>query len=171
MFSITVFAETRETSVSYTHLPFRKDKASTAARDTVHTYHESGHDDCHCSEEFISWNFILPWHIPFPRKLLVTLMSRLAVSSESKRIPTFSLFSYFLQGRCQLSWFPARRNQLRLRCPYQWMGRSEEHTSELQSRIRISYAVFCLKKSVQTSRLAGFCALRSQIMYSMLSPV
>ena len=24
-------------------------------------------------------------------------------------------------------------------------GRSEEHTSELQSRIRISYAVFCLK--------------------------
>ena len=24
--------------------------------------------------------------------------------------------------------------------------RSEEHTSELQSRIRISYAVFCLKK-------------------------
>ena len=25
-------------------------------------------------------------------------------------------------------------------------GRSEEHTSELQSRIRMSYAVFCLKK-------------------------
>ena len=25
-------------------------------------------------------------------------------------------------------------------------ARSEEHTSELQSRIRISYAVFCLKK-------------------------
>src|SRR3546814_4773909 len=29
----------------------------------------------------------------------------------------------------------------RLRC-----GRSEEHTSELQSLMRISYAVFCLKK-------------------------
>src|SRR3546814_5902294 len=26
-----------------------------------------------------------------------------------------------------------------------WMGRSEEHTSELQSLMRISYAVFCLK--------------------------
>src|SRR3546814_7012711 len=26
------------------------------------------------------------------------------------------------------------------------MGRSEEHTSELQSLMRISYAVFCLKK-------------------------
>src|SRR3546814_4234767 len=33
---------------------------------------------------------------------------------------------------------PLRREQLRLR--------SEEHTSELQSLMRISYAVFCLKK-------------------------
>src|SRR3546814_7922117 len=29
---------------------------------------------------------------------------------------------------------------------YPGMGRSEEHTSELQSLMRISYAVFCLKK-------------------------
>src|SRR3546814_1676641 len=29
-------------------------------------------------------------------------------------------------------------------------GRSEEHTSELQSLIRISYAVFCLKKKKNT---------------------
>src|SRR3546814_5838725 len=28
----------------------------------------------------------------------------------------------------------------------QWIERSEEHTSELQSLMRISYAVFCLKK-------------------------
>src|SRR3546814_16921359 len=27
-----------------------------------------------------------------------------------------------------------------------WSARSEEHTSELQSLMRISYAVFCLKK-------------------------
>src|SRR3546814_8959539 len=27
-----------------------------------------------------------------------------------------------------------------------WQSRSEEHTSELQSLMRISYAVFCLKK-------------------------
>src|SRR3546814_6856231 len=27
-----------------------------------------------------------------------------------------------------------------------WLVRSEEHTSELQSLMRISYAVFCLKK-------------------------
>src|SRR3546814_4068797 len=31
-------------------------------------------------------------------------------------------------------------------------GRSEEHTSELQSLMRISYAVFCLKKKKQTSQ-------------------
>src|SRR3546814_5837274 len=30
-------------------------------------------------------------------------------------------------------------------------GRSEEHTSELQSLMRISYAVFCLKKKTTTS--------------------
>src|SRR3546814_10566423 len=30
--------------------------------------------------------------------------------------------------------------------------RSEEHTSELQSLMRISYAVFCLKKKIQRQR-------------------
>src|SRR3546814_11590452 len=30
-----------------------------------------------------------------------------------------------------------------------WSSRSEEHTSELQSLMRISYAVFCLKKKKQ----------------------
>src|SRR3546814_4654095 len=33
-----------------------------------------------------------------------------------------------------------------LRATQIWGGRSEEHTSELQSLMRISYAVFCLKK-------------------------
>src|SRR3546814_2943959 len=32
-------------------------------------------------------------------------------------------------------------------------ARSEEHTSELQSLMRISYAVFCLKKNIHTSLL------------------
>src|SRR3546814_998914 len=31
------------------------------------------------------------------------------------------------------------------------LGRSEEHTSELQSLMRISYAVFCLQKKKQTT--------------------
>src|SRR3546814_5499822 len=33
---------------------------------------------------------------------------------------------------------------------YQRTARSEEHTSELQSLMRISYAVFCLKKKIKT---------------------
>ena len=32
------------------------------------------------------------------------------------------------------------------------MARSEEHTSELQSQFRISYAVFCLKKKKKTQK-------------------
>src|SRR3546814_2090275 len=34
---------------------------------------------------------------------------------------------------------------------HEWAQRSEEHTSELQSLMRISYAVFCLKKKKKTS--------------------
>src|SRR3546814_9070201 len=43
---------------------------------------------------------------------------------------------------------PARRSRTRTSPP---VARSEEHTSELQSLMRISYAVFCLKKK-QTPR-------------------
>src|SRR3546814_7156268 len=39
----------------------------------------------------------------------------------------------------------------RLTYSYARVGRSEEHTSELQSLMRISYAVFCLKKKKQKS--------------------
>src|SRR3546814_3371572 len=42
-----------------------------------------------------------------------------------------------------------RRYWRRHRCPGS-PGRSEEHTSELQSLMRISYAVFCLKKKKHT---------------------
>src|SRR3546814_15429002 len=34
----------------------------------------------------------------------------------------------------------------------EFLGRSDEHTSELQSLMRISYAVFCLKKKKKTSK-------------------
>src|SRR3546814_9409216 len=39
---------------------------------------------------------------------------------------------------------PDRPGNAHLQCPRR--GRSEEHTSELQSLMCISYAVFCLKK-------------------------
>src|SRR3546814_9368597 len=54
---------------------------------------------------------------------------------------------------------PARRVEALNRSPATLFGlllasglpRSEEHTSELQSLMRISYAVFCLKKKNQTN--------------------
>src|SRR3546814_8877239 len=42
--------------------------------------------------------------------------------------------------------------------------RSEEHTSELQSLMRISYAVFCLKKNTKTSQLAIYTSSTTDIM-------
>src|SRR3546814_4644618 len=48
-------------------------------------------------------------------------------------------------------------------------GRSEEHTSELQSLMRISYAVFCLKKKTKLHEFSqqqaanNQCATRSEL--------
>src|SRR3546814_7038951 len=42
-----------------------------------------------------------------------------------------------------------RRHQDRDAFPARRLRRSEEHTSELQSLMRISYAVFCLKKKIK----------------------
>src|SRR3546814_8084526 len=42
-----------------------------------------------------------------------------------------------------------RDGQVLQRCAVHLAGRSEEHTSELQSLMRISYAVFCLKKKLE----------------------
>src|SRR3546814_4440003 len=41
----------------------------------------------------------------------------------------------------------------------QFVKRSEEHTSELQSLMRISYAVFCLKKKKKTYTKPAPCSL------------
>src|SRR3546814_6328495 len=41
-----------------------------------------------------------------------------------------------------------RADPLTVTCLELGAGRSEEHTSELQSLMRISYAVFCLKKKI-----------------------
>src|SRR3546814_9786851 len=42
--------------------------------------------------------------------------------------------------------------RLALTAPIEAIDRSEEHTSELQSLMRISYAVFCLKKKKTQNR-------------------
>src|SRR3546814_20724356 len=66
------------------------------------------------------------------------------------------LWSRLVSRRAQTLWqyrlarpavLPSPRHLSSLRLPAE--GRSEEHTSELQSLMRISYAVFCLKKKTK----------------------
>src|SRR3546814_9100820 len=64
------------------------------------------------------------------------------------RLPPLILSAHFVHprlvdplGRLRALGDPARELRVAAR-----KGRSEEHTSELQSLMRISYAVFCLKK-------------------------
>src|SRR3546814_3111799 len=47
---------------------------------------------------------------------------------------------------------PDRLKELRQQCKTD--RRSQEHTSELQSLMRISYAVFCLKKKTNTPNVS-----------------
>src|SRR3546814_3284156 len=46
--------------------------------------------------------------------------------------------------------------------------RSEEHTSELQSLMRISYAVFCLKKKKQTETNIN---MNNQTQYQLVNSI
>src|SRR3546814_8161030 len=56
-----------------------------------------------------------------------------------------------LRGRAEAGAHAGRRVR-RQRGRVRGRGRSEEHTSELQSLMRISYAVFCLKKKKKTTK-------------------
>src|SRR3546814_1816764 len=69
--------------------------------------------------------------------------------TESGKDPTRSRQQAPVAGQCSRR--QARSSQGRSRLGAlavapRWQGRSEEHTSELQSLMRITYAVFCLKK-------------------------
>src|SRR3546814_5611900 len=77
---------------------------------------------------------------------------RLVLGSHG-RVPRFDLQCTPTEGD-PLERGPSRRRSFRTRREVQikkvllckaWLPRSEEHTSELQSLMRISYAVFCLK--------------------------
>src|SRR3546814_9125903 len=48
------------------------------------------------------------------------------------------------------------------------VGRSEEHTSELQSLMRISYAVYCLKKQQHKNPHPQHAHLKHQLTHSIL---
>src|ERR1044071_5365955 len=48
------------------------------------------------------------------------------------------------------------------------VGRSEEHTSELQSRVDISYAVFCLKKNCSSVSVRSRISPQVVICFSVV---
>src|SRR3546814_8501702 len=72
--------------------------------------------------------------IPYIRPKLIALAARrsLAVTSSSLRLNTSAAVARWMSAPDA--------------------NRSEEHTSELQSLMRISYAVFCLKKKKKNIR-------------------
>src|SRR3546814_3544621 len=88
------------------------------------------------------------------------LLSRRASASSGGRTcqgRSLSMSMLILEGRTisvsgpfhgRASFRLARRGRVMGRIEAAW--RSEEHTSELQSLMRISYAVFCLKKKKNT---------------------
>src|SRR3546814_9423916 len=52
------------------------------------------------------------------------------------------------------------------------MGRSEEHTSELQSLMRISYAVFCLKKKKEyKNKYLYDTHIVNRLFYTLTDPI
>src|SRR6184192_1172538 len=75
--------------------------------------------------------------------------------------PYTTLFRSNFQRRC--GWVRIRENSSLARC----RRRSEEHTSELQSPIDISYAVFCLKKKKEFA--AARETNKSQAKYESLA--
>src|SRR3546814_1999591 len=78
-----------------------------------------------------------------------------------RREPAHSQLDHLWPGRDSLSSIRVARNECRaregqaqrdagFRCGV--VRRSEEHTSELLSLMRISYAVFCLKKTIKSMK-------------------
>src|SRR3546814_6995847 len=84
---------------------------------------------------------------------------RTACAGSDVRLPTRSLHGviHWLQLQARRVAICSRW-QRRLR---RAAGRSEEHTSELQSLMRISYAVFCLKKKKQTYNTTYYSCIQT----------
>src|SRR3546814_9098614 len=71
--------------------------------------------------------------------------------SQQQQAPVAIRHAQELKETVVLAHPPGHHEQDRRQCGQRYEGheRSEEHTSELQSLMRISYAVFCLKKTTQ----------------------
>src|SRR3546814_1088590 len=76
-----------------------------------------------------------------------TTLFRSKVLAESASFETVEDNVYFPPESLNRQYF--KESDTTSVCPWK---RSEEHTSELQSLMRISYAVFCLKKKKKTKK-------------------
>src|SRR3546814_9619794 len=107
-----------------------------------------------CSSDLLAADHIdRGWHVHDPRLALLRrnddfaarLVSRLSDSNprgqKRHRASDLDQLLHFLETPVAVRIGRVSRN-----------GRSEEHTSELQSLMRISYDVFCLKKKKQKER-------------------
>src|SRR3546814_5587279 len=89
-------------------------------------------------------------HLISRRKQAINMGSEHFILDEGETLHTECSYKYTLQG------LQAMALQAGFRPAAAWVDpenlfRSEEHTSELQSLMRISYAVFCLKKKNESS--------------------
>src|SRR3546814_3739348 len=83
--------------------------------------------------------------------------------------PVFPLFPPGTRGVCGHRAVFRTRAFLRPSCLAQAAARSEEHTSELQSLMRISYAVFCLKKKKHNNMTTTKLLIVSKTSYLIIS--
>src|SRR3546814_10849099 len=65
--------------------------------------------------------------------------------------PSLTTMQRFAGGFCGMPYHDGPERLIYRKDLLAAAGRSEEHTSELQSLMRISYAVFCLKKKTQST--------------------
>src|SRR3546814_7865979 len=89
-----------------------------------------------------------PWRFPGQYRRAAHHLQRLG--QQGRRLPAARAHRT-IAGRRTLALRRQERARRRVRPRRGRLARSEEHTSELQSLMRISYAVFCLKKKNTTT--------------------
>src|SRR3546814_6229556 len=85
--------------------------------------------------------------LPAPAPLASAWLLPVASASPPELIACASPATRLAPSPAWMKSLPADASELSARLSVSALARSEEHTSELQSLMRISYAVFCLQKT------------------------
>src|SRR3546814_11615443 len=101
--------------------------------------------------------FLLLYFLTYMTFFIFSCFFFLMIRRPPRSTRTDTLFPYTTLFRSALHAFCKRSFRLCSSSPgnfalHRCLRRSEEHTSELQSLMRISYAVFCLKKKKKTKK-------------------